>query len=376
MLQHTPHEDQTPPISPPKPFAPLPQQTPRDETREIASALRSQRRNRRLQEVVQSVLDSQPLSEEAVDYLLHLLTLAASPRRRNEYRIAAWALARTSLSPAQREIAVQTLCGIVECSLPEIALRSQKVLRNNLVASAVLTFLPAAVFIFSFDQRYWLTLTIAELFWIVGGTLAWYALLFSLFQAFSALRGGSMLKEGVRIEAAIALQRMRAPESVGPLAKAVMDTNPNVYRAAAYALGETLPALTEEHYGQLGADAVPNMCRILGIKGLISDAAYEEPFYLALLDALEKVGDGRAVRYVERVRQNGWTAELRSAAERVLPTLLARREKEDDFGMLLRGSTLPLEPAESLLRPASAHAENAPEQLLRPVDGKEETKPE
>jgi hypothetical protein len=101
----------------------------------------------------------------------------------------------------------------------------------------------------------------------------------------------------------------------------------------------------------------------------MSDPAEAEALNMALLAALEKVGDGRAVLYVARLSQTGWTDRLQQEAGRLLPILQARKQRENDHALLLRGASSPTEPPETLLRPAAASASHIPpDELLRPKE--------
>src|SRR5579871_5772358 len=102
-----------------------------------------------------------------------------------------------------------------------------------------------------------------------------------------------------------------------------------------------------------------NACRLLGHP--------DDDLVLAVLDALSKVGDGRAVTSVERVAAHGRTAPLREAAQRVLPILQERRQRERDAARLLRAADAPHMPDDVLLRPAQSTGRIDPELLLNAI---------
>lgn len=132
-----------------------------------------------------------------------------------------------------------------------------------------------------------------------------------------------------------------------------------VREAATQALPEMLAALTPEHYGQLPAGTTPALCRVL---------YHPDNRLVALvLDALGKVGDGRAVAPVEQMMRRGRTPELRAEAERILPMLQERKRQEEAHSSLLRPSSVPEDTPEVLLRPATAQSCVEPETLLRTV---------
>ncbi|MDW8209167.1 MAG: HEAT repeat domain-containing protein [Chloroherpetonaceae bacterium] len=133
-----------------------------------------------------------------------------------------------------------------------------------------------------------------------------------------------------------------------------------VREAAIQALPEMLAALTPEHYGQLPAGTTPALCRVL---------YHPDNRLVALaLDALGKVGDGRAVAPVEQMVRRGRTPELRAEAERILPVLQERKRQEEAHSSLLRPSGVPADTPDVLLRPAAAQSHVDPETLLRTVE--------
>lgn len=163
----------------------------------------------------------------------------------------------------------------------------------------------------------------------------------------------------IRIEAAKTLAALQLSESVGALAKAARSEN---FRAdiARSALLQLLPTLTETHYGQIGADATPELC------ALLTWAAPDAPYMESILVAISKIGDGRAVAPVEKFAEYYAGSSVGRQAQNILPILRLRREQENAFAMLLRHSSAPIE-AGQLLRAASASREMPPNQLLRPA---------
>jgi hypothetical protein len=159
----------------------------------------------------------------------------------------------------------------------------------------------------------------------------------------------------VRLAAIEALGQLRAPEAVGALAGELFCQNARLRHAAESALLETLPALTPEHYGALPANAVPNLCGAL--------AHPNETLVLRVLEGLEKVGDGRAVRSVVRLAAPRRLDAVRKAAARLLPILEERKRQETDRRILLRGAACPPEDGRQLVRPMPGT--DPPEMLLR-----------
>ena len=168
--------------------------------------------------------------------------------------------------------------------------------------------------------------------------------------------------EEVQITATKTLGKLQAPGSVGALAQAARWTNPCA-TIAQDALTRLLPTLTEAHYGRLPKDATPELC------ALLLDSNIEMKLKWLILEALGKMGDGRAVEPMQKFAQSAQTPKLRELADSILPVLLARREQENAASTLLRHSSAPPVAASQLLRAASASAATPPELLLRPSAG-------
>jgi hypothetical protein len=173
----------------------------------------------------------------------------------------------------------------------------------------------------------------------------------------------------VRATAARGLGPMRIARMAGPLATASRDTSPEVRAAAVGALVETLPRVTEAHIRTIGRQTVPYLCFLLDHRNVAVRRT--------ILEALEKIGDGRACPYVEKAANEDEVGELRMLAARVLPVLLQRRETERNPSLLLRSSTAPPkvtllrqseQDPEDLLRPAVAAVAANPQQMLRPAE--------
>src|SRR5262249_8359417 len=128
---------------------------------------------------------------------------------------------------------------------------------------------------------------------------------------------------------------------------------------ASISLQRLLPLLTSGHYGQLGPQTVPDLCRSLEYY------ANSAPFCLAILDALIKVGDGRAIKTVQKIADETPFSTVRAAAQNLLPILYERQRQEAEPQMLLRATQAPQTPSEQLLRPSQEKQEADAEVLLR-----------
>jgi len=182
-----------------------------------------------------------------------------------------------------------------------------------------------------------------------------------------------------RRKAARELARFDDPRAVNALAVAWQDGDSATRQVAAEALERLLP--------QLRASDAPLISEA-GMSGLLSILSYRNvspPLWLAVLRALEQVGDARAIPAVKRVVSLPVPAsvalrvarafdpagverlieEIQSAARETLAALEERAELERQRNLLLRPAQASVE-EDRLLRPASGASESPAEQLLRP----------
>lgn len=159
-----------------------------------------------------------------------------------------------------------------------------------------------------------------------------------------------------------AMGDLAQPEVIGPIAIAQM-FDP-LRDAAAAALKEITANLRPEHYGALSFQTVPALCRALEFAN--RDIA------LVILKALTLIGDGRAIKAVERLAQNPRTAEISNAAEQLLPILRQRELESKSSSQLLRASTASVDGKQELLRGVVAIREDDPAVLVRATVGTSE----
>ncbi len=169
----------------------------------------------------------------------------------------------------------------------------------------------------------------------------------------------------LRRVAAQSLGRLEMPEAAAALAAAtndypMMDSSVGwrkVRRIARENLPRVLATLRPEHYLQLDPAIVPNLTLLTNDR--------DENLALLALDALGKVGDGRAVLPVQRIAEKHSSPRRREIAHAILPLLYYRQQQENSYTHLLRASDAPVGP-DTLLRAASGPSDAAPETLLRP----------
>jgi len=254
-----------------------------------------------------------------------------SVRRWREREVAAWVLGRALLAPAQAETAARTLADVLEDALPPDTRRVWRGFARWLLLALLLS-LPTAL-LFGSRMGVEPPLLVMVAFFVLA-----LIVLSALLVIPAPLLARSLAVEDqglnrVRAAAATALGRMGAAGCAGTLAGALFDHSPRVRDAAKAALYTTLPVLTPDHYGALDSQAVPNLCRALNHA--------EERLVLAVLEALEKMGDGRALPHVARLAAGTRTSRIQQAAARALPVLQERRRQEQAPGMLLRPAEPP-----------------------------------
>jgi hypothetical protein len=93
----------------------------------------------------------------------------------------------------------------------------------------------------------------------------------------------------------------------------------------------------------------------------------DKPLTIAILKALEQVGDARDLPFVEKIGSPD--AEVMEAAKACLPFLLARAEQQKVSQILLRASDMNSTTSVVLLRPVTGHESLEPQTLLRAVSG-------
>lgn len=167
-----------------------------------------------------------------------------------------------------------------------------------------------------------------------------------------------------RRETASALGQAGDPRAVGVLAVVVRDGDRSVRRAANFALLTLLPRVRADHAAFITSDQMNALLEL----GFHSPPGMQ----IAVLKALEQVGDQRAIPVVENLVLSS-QPDVREQASQCLPFLLARVRRSEQSATLLRGAANPGREASGheLLRAAATASENTPaDQLMRPTVNK------
>ena len=166
----------------------------------------------------------------------------------------------------------------------------------------------------------------------------------------------------VRRHAARTLGEAGDPRAVGVLAIALQDGDGLVRHGAEEALHKLLPRVRAGDAAYITADAMQALLSLL--------ETGSDSLRIVLLQALEQIGDERAIPYVNYLMVFG-PPTVRRQAEACLPFLEERVRLARESATLLRASSLSAVAAapEHLLRPASAASTPSvpADHLLRPV---------
>jgi hypothetical protein len=159
------------------------------------------------------------------------------------------------------------------------------------------------------------------------------------------------------------LEKLALPESVNLLTRLAFQKD--LFPGVARALTHALPRLTPKHYGRLEPTLVENLCELL-----MHCSPWHPELMFLILEALEKVGDSRAIRPLQKlllphILENFPSPKrLQQAVDNALAILRERAKAEEAQETLLRAAE---EDEDSLLRPSQER--NAPQDnLLRATD--------
>ena len=269
-------------------------------------------------------------------------------------QVAAWTLGRARLTPEQQEVAASALVRVVGNRLDYDGGRIIRGLLRTLLTSTLIS-LAAAAWVMRTPNT---TLFPLLMVMVLGFTILCSPGTLSI--SFST---DDEKANRVRASAIEALGSLRRPETLETLLAAHLGRGKRLRSAATSALRQVLPQLTPDHYGRLGASVTPNLCQAL--------SHWDNVFVLEIVEALGKVGDGRALTVLERLERSEKRADVRIRIAEIMPMLLERSRREQESGVLLRGSLSPAGPEELLRASITDGPDDAHETLLRATRGDE-----
>ncbi len=287
---------------------------------------------------------------DVLTVLVHARDIGAFAWRKN--RIALWALGRMSLTPTQKRQVTKVLAEMLKKpTLPDFA----QLLGSWWFGVSVLTGLWMSATSHYDAPNLWAYIALLSM-----GHFLWVWLVASIW--------GDVHYNLLRATAVEALGLMAVPESAEPITHTMYDIacirkwslDKRLREAVTEALPRSLATLTPEHYQRLEPELVPNLYRLLNY--------VHEPLQLQILEALGRMGDGRAVQPLQRLLAKTRSHAVRDTLQRVLPILGQRLQRETAPHTLLRASSAPQEAPETLLRPLEGSHDDQPEYLLRAVN--------
>lgn len=295
---------------------------------------------------------------ELVYYLLYL----AEPRMISEEAKEAKCIAEDFLARREK---VNELADV----LKQIRLQKEEAERDALIAS-----LRQLARRQRLRHRLVLTMTVLLMSGFIGLILSlsgdiWPFVFIFYFALLSGIGGvvDKFTRRRQDIEEAKALSRYGGARSVGILAEALTVSDVQIY--AAEALIRELPQLKANDAPLLNAEQ-----RKYLYGALMGDNAN---LILAILKALEQIGDEAAIPYVEQLALGHGSfnyRNIREAAEACLPYLHERAAKQKEHQTLLRASSaadVVTSAPDTLLRPAQYSNPTQPQELLRASIGEE-----
>ena len=167
------------------------------------------------------------------------------------------------------------------------------------------------------------------------------------------------------------LIRLGGLKAIGPLLEMRLATiSAQDFAAIHGALIQLLPEMKASDANLLTARQRGYLYSLLQYETDFTTAnSHNHTLCLAILKALEQIGDGKALPIVERLAEmktrNSRRLKVKQAANDCLPLLRANYVSVDANRTLLRASAAVTAAPETLLRPAPFVAESAPLQLLR-----------
>jgi hypothetical protein len=244
------------------------------------------------------------------------------------------------------EIGVEDILAVLE----EERARHLPGVREKLLFPLWMSFLPIATWVF---------------FWSIANANTSNALL-SLGGIGFVLMLRHLTASEKQTEAARMLARFDDVRAMGALIEALDWPEEQVRVAARLALLRLLPRLRASDATLLRPGQRASLYRYLKMRNAHRDV----DFLLAILKALEQVGDASALPPVQRLAEGaGHTynqRRVRRAARECLPYLEARAEQQRASQTLLRASSAVATTPQMLLRPATGGNNAEPQQLLRP----------
>lgn len=304
-----------------------------------------------LRHLIEVILGGSPQTH--VSHAPLFTALAATPASRWKERVlAAWAMGRVKLSREERDAAENMLMEVVVPEEPDTFL--DRLLRGFSWAYGMMfpVSLVGAIVLSRFGSEMDWGVAFIQLLVMLGT----FSSLFTIPYCFWWGREETIHLNFLRAAAAESLGKLHIYGSIGALAKGVYDDNALVQETSTAALMELLPKITEDHRNELNDSAMNGLGELLSHSNSL--------LVIQTLEAIEVVGTGKLIPFIEHTIQYGSGYGLKEKAKRVLKVLESRRKNEIESSQLMRAAIAPDNEQDLLLR--SLVTGEAPLQTVRP----------
>jgi hypothetical protein len=304
---------------------------------EIVSTIRSLRKDNPIRLQAELVLANPSARIENLQPILRSLA-SKRFRKRSQITTAAWIISNANWSDEQRARLSWELCGSLLYAMSgwkSFGFAQLKWLNPIFFAGVLSTYCMYYSGVLS-----GLTCVILVVYLLAGVTMGER-------EAYSKLIQSRLILN--------ALGELQQPASLGTIAAAMKRAA--VRDAAASALVKVTASLQSQHYGSLPSPTVPALCEAISVA--------DPKTIIVILQALSIIGDGRAIKDVERLALKSPTPEIGRAASDLLPILYQRALENKSATQLLRSSGASQNGELELLRGVIGRIDNAPEVLVR-----------
>jgi hypothetical protein len=274
---------------------------------------------------------------------------SGSVLRRSECIVAAWLIRTAEWSEGQRSTIREALCVFVER-----AVRARRPREYVVRFSGRAVFLMLAIVVIPIVGF----TTVAPPIALLLMPLA----VLALYKWFDRVDTDRLRQARLGLES---VGRIGHPDDIACIATAYADAE--LREVAASALARVAPALQPGRYGVLRSQSVAALCHALDLANTHITGTLDPQTPLMILQALGVIGDGRAIKAVERAAKEPSSPEVGEAAANLLPLLKQRADESQATGQLLRASSASAADGKKvLLRAASGRADaTAPGVLVR-----------
>jgi len=318
------------------------------ENTEIVKAIGSLRTDNPLGRQAEKVLADSSVSIDDLEPILSALSNASVVRKKDSL-VAAWIIAHAYWTDEQQSKITAAMSTFIDEALTA---RRPLRLATRWVGRGVLMYIMLGLGLRCFDS-FCGPSDVGILQQIILGML--FGAAFFEVPLLSWLISRDRCKLRLTRRVITALGDLAQPSSIASIASAL--TRKTFRDAASTALPKIARSLSSEHYGTLPSHTVPILCDALNTTN--------HSTILVILKALTIIGDGRAIKVVERLVYKPPTGDIGRVAADLLPILKQRQAESNSSTQLLRASENSVDGKQELLRGTSGVNADDPDQLVR-----------